>query len=358
MALFDENANTIRFTEIDFQGQEALFTEARVKTDTIPLPLKKYEVEYAYERSWGSPTVRKEVESNFLGTLITPEPIDDLHEGETGAGVELYEGETDFYTGKYTTLAGFIERHDIDAKPRSGTCMRDIDGIEFVDEFAGSEKQRYHLSLDGLHLMQDGRDAVFEKRLQTNRNAYFAWEDEKVMFATSESGGIGEFLYDNHLAEVGFLDSVEIILARTGDEKVTYMDDFTRSFLPEFSEEYGWKPSEVSAAKLAFYDVHVQGTRALHTEHAILPESVPKALHVYEVDSDPGNPDGKLKLSKRAYVNFAGTLIAERPLDLGEDGRIYLDPKDVSLRSDRPITLKEFAREVGVRIKPPKDRER
>lgn len=178
------------------------------------------------------------------------------------------------------------------------------------------------------------------------------------MFTVTPGGEIEDLVNSGHFAEFGFLDSLKAIITRSGDEKVVFMDDLTRSYMPEFAKEYEWRPSEANAAKMTFYDVEVQGVRALNSELTVSLASVPKALHVYEVDSDPANTGGKYKLSKRAYVNFENTLITERPLDLGEAGCTYLSTKDVTLRSDRPITLKEFASEVGVRIRLPKDRER
>lgn len=156
MALFDENANTTRFAEIDFRGEPALFTESRIDTNTVPLPLKKYEVGQADVH--GDHLVQKEIEDEFLGTLIVQRPIG-YEAGDNDIDMtELEEGQIDFYPDKYTTLASFVERHGIDAKPRTGTCIRDIDGIEFVDAFAGDGRYGYHLSLDGLHLMQDGEE--------------------------------------------------------------------------------------------------------------------------------------------------------------------------------------------------------
>ena len=316
MALFDENANTTRFTEIDFRGEPAPFTESRIDANTAPLPLKKYEAGQADEH--GDHLDQKEIEDEFLGTLIVQRPIG------YGAGdddidmTELEEGQIDFYPDKYPTLASFVERHGIDAKPRTGACSRDINGIEFADDFAGDGRSGYRLSLDVLHLMQDGEENVFDKVLQTDRHAYF----------------------------------------KHGDEKAVFMDDLTRSRMPEFAKECEWRPSEANAAKMTFYDVEVQGVRALNSRPTASPASVPKALHVYEVDSDPANTGGKHKLPKRAYVNFENTLITERPLDLGEAGCTNLSTKDVTLRSDRPITLKEFASEIGVCIRPPKHRER
>lgn len=350
----EQSANDIRFTVIDLDGDECLFAESRIETSTIPLPLKKYEVRYADE--YDDAYIGESVNDCFLGTVITRRPL----EFDKGDELPLSDGEVDFYGGRKTTLAAFVQENGIETQPRSGRSTRSIGLIEFADEFAGDPEYGYHLSFDGLRLMQDGNvfDEVFEKRLQTDRFAYFTFEDNYAMFSTAPDGSIDELVSNNHLAETGFLDSMEAVLARTGEEKAVFLDDFTRPYLPEFVRDYEWEVHGENAMNLSYYDVETQGTRAMYTELTVASETVPKALHIYEVDSDPANPDGKLKLSKRAYVNFQGTLITERPLDLVATGEIYLEPKDVGLRSDAPITLKEFAREVGVRIKPPKDRER
>lgn len=230
----------------------------------------------------------------------------------------------------------------------------------FSDRFAGDEKFGYRLSLDGMRIVKDGEpvDGPYEKMLQTDRFAYFGRDGDCVMFSVSPDGSIDDLVSNNYFAEVGFLDSMEAVLARTGKEKAVYLDDYMRPYLAEFVRDCEWEVPGENALKLSYYDMETQGARTIYTKRTVSPDTVPKALHVYEVDQDPANPDGKLRLSKRAYVNFQGTLIAERPLNLGADGEIFLDPKDVSPHSDASIKLKDFAREVGVRIKPPKDRER
>lgn len=360
MAAHYEDANSIRYLEIDFRGEPALFVEERIDTSTIPLPLMKYEVSYPdYSKRPVNPiVVSKDIAHFFLGTLITPNQIDEVREGDPDSYMVLQPGEVDFYTGKSSTLGEYIERQGLDVEPTSGAYARGIDGIEFAEDSAGVRRYGYHLSTNGLHLMRDGEAEAFEKMLQTDKYAYFVRDDERVMFAVTPGGRILELISENYFAEVGFLDSLEAIITRSGNQRVVFMDDLARSYMPEYAKCYEWQPAEANAAKIAYYDVDFQGTRALHSELTVSPESVPKSLHLYEMDSDPANSGGKYKLSKRADFNFEGTLITERPLDLGEDGCMYLGTRDVILRSDSPITLKEFAHEVGVRIKPPKDRER
>ena len=62
--------------------------------------------------------------------------------------------------------------------------------------------------------------------------------------------------------------------------------------------------------------------------------------------------------AERVYFNFEGTLILAQPLDLGEEGCVRAAPEDIRPRSAKPVTLEGSAREVGIRTKPPKDRER
>lgn len=351
----ESSAHSIRFTVINLEGEECLFTESRVKANTIPLPFLKYEVRHADE--YDGAYIAETVDECFLGTVITQRLID----FNRGDALTLDEGEVDFYSGCETSLAAFVREHGIDTKPRSGRSTRSIGLTEYADDFAGDSKYGYHLSFDGSRLMRDDETiyGAYEKRLQTDQFTYFSRDDECVMFSTTPDGAVGEMISNNSFAETGFLDSMEAVLTRTGKERVLFMDDDgTRPYLNDFIRNYEWDVKGQDATKLTYYDVETQGTRALYTELTVASETVPKALHVYEVDSDPANPDGKLKLSKRAYVNFQGTLITERPLDLGADDAIYLDPKDVSLHSDAPIKLKDFARECGVRVKPPKDRER
>lgn len=351
----ESSAHGIRFTVIDLEGEECLFTESRVKTSTIPLPFLKYEVRHADE--YDDAYIAETVDECFLGTVITQRLLD-FNRGDV---LTLDEGEVDFYSGSETSLAAFVREHSIETKPRSGRSTRSIGLTEYADDFVGDPKYGYHLSFDGSRLMRDDETlfGVYEKRLQTDRFTHFSRDGDYVMFSTAADGTVGELIANNSFAETGFLDSMEAVLTRTGEERVLFMDDDgTRPYLNDFIRDYEWDVKGQDATKLVYYDVETQGTRALYTERTVSSDTVPKALHVYEIDSDPANPNGRQKLSKRAFANFQGTLITERPLDLGADDAIYLDPKDVSLHSDAPIKLKDFARECGVRIKPPKDRER
>lgn len=350
----ESNAYDLRFTVVKVDDRECLFAESRVSTNTVPLPFHKYEVRYADEDD--AAHIAECVDECFLGTLISQDPPD-----FNGWDFRyLDDGEVDFYSGSKMSLATFAQEHGVDTKPRSGRSTRSIGLTEYADDFAGDPKYGYHLSFDGSRLMRDDEtiDGAYEKRLQTDRFTHFSRDGDYVMFSTAAGGAIGELVANNSFAETGFLDSLEAVLTRTGKERALFMDDHTRPYLAQFIRDYEWDVPKQDAAKLAYYDVETQGMRALYTEHTVSPDTVPKALHIYEIDSDPANPNGRQKLSKRAYVNFQGTLITERPLDLGADDAIYLDPKDVSLHSDAPIKLKDFARECGVRIKPPKDRER
>lgn len=289
-----------------------------------------------------------------MGTLITKSPLNlDDHDI-----MVLGEGDIDYFGGRTLSIDAFVRECGIDTKPRTGRTTRSIYTVEFSDEFVGDCRHGYHVSFDGAHLMQDGEHAIFDKRLQTDKFVYFAYEDEDVMFSVTPDGGIDELIADNYFADVGLLESLESIVTRDGTTKAIYMDDFTRGYLPQMAKEFDWHAPGKDATHLTYYDIETQGARALFTEHTLSLKSIPKALHVYELDSDPANTCAELKLSKHAYVNFSGTLITERPLDLGEMGHTFLDLKDISLRSVTPITLKDFAREVGIRIKSPKDRER
>lgn len=348
----ESNAYELRFTEIDLEGEKCLFTESRVRAATIPPPLLRYEVRYADEHD--EAYIKAKVDDCFLGTVIAQHPFL-LNSQDV---LLLKEGEVDFYTGPETSISAFANKYGIELKPQSGKSTRSIGHVEFADEFAGDNNYGYHLSFDGLRLMKDGEDAIWEKRLQTDQFVHYAHEDEDVMFTVTSEGAIDKLVADNYFADEGLLDSLEAIVTRTGGVRAVFMDEFTRPYLPEMARDFEWCAPGKDAMKITYYNVETQGTRALYTEDTVSPESVPKALHIYEIDSDPANPDGKQRLSKHTYVNFTGTLITERPLDLGEHGYIYMDAKDVSLHSDAPIKLKDFAREVGVRIKSPEGRER
>lgn len=348
------NAHDARFTVIVLRGMDCLFTESRIWTNTVPKPFWKYEIRHADEHC--NAYISESVGDCFFGTIITPRALN--FKGKNV--ISLDYGEIDFYAGSETSLKSFAKERGIVTRPGSGGHALGIALVDFSDDCVGDERHGYHLSLDGRLLMKDDQyiDDVYEKLLQTDKFSYFGYDGECVMFSTAPDGTIDELVSDNSFAQTGFLNSMEAVLARTGEETVLFMDEGTRACLDDFVRNYEWDAPGVDATSISFSAVLTQGTRSLFTERTVSPGTVPKALHVYEIDGDPANPEGKMRLSKRAYLNFQGTLITERPLDLGTDDAIYMEPKDVGLRSDMPVKLKDFARECGVHIKPPKDRER
>lgn len=106
------NASKITFTEVEFLGAAALFTESRISRNTVPKPLCAYDVRHA-DDDWTEPVqVAKGVLVNHMGTLVTHAPI-------TFPNDEPLEvdGQTlDFYSGQRKTLAEFAAEHNIKLK--------------------------------------------------------------------------------------------------------------------------------------------------------------------------------------------------------------------------------------------------
>lgn len=347
------SAYDLQFTEINLQGEDALFTESRVRMNTVPLPFKKYEVRCADEVEQEPAAIMASVEDNLLGTIITQSPL----EFDSYDEIYLDEGEVDFYSGQSMDITQFAQKHGIETKPRSGKSTRDIDGVEFSDEFTGDEKYGYHLSFDGRQLMKDGEDEIYPQTLETTKYAFFQRDDDYVMFYKTD-GAISGLSANNHFAEVGLLDSLEEVWTRTGCDTVIFLDDNTRKYLPEIADDFGWSIPSKDATRIVFYDTEVHGMRTLFTEETVFRGTVPKSLYVYEIGDELDSPEGMNKIAKNVSINFKGTLITERPLDLGKDDSIFISPREVSLHSDTPIKLKDFAQEVGIRIKAPKEQER
>lgn len=136
------------------------------------------------------------------------------------------------------------------------------------------------------------------------------------------------------------------------------MSDDVRPYLPELADAFGREPPALDATTIPFRDAETWGHRTLSNPNTIRPGSVPEALYAYEIGSDPALADLPWVVSKRVYFNFEGTLILAQPLDLGEEGCVRAAPEDIRPRSAKPVMLEGFAREVGIRTKPPKDRER
>lgn len=349
-----EKAGEAKYAQIKLDEKEALFTESCIEQMSVPLPFLKYEVQYANEYERTSASVQENVEFDFLGTVLVTDPLELDRSGRYNLG----EGEIDFYPNEKTTLFDFAKAQDIELKSRSGKHLRTIGFTEFRDEFSGDEAYGYHLSLDGIYLMRDGEDEAYEKTVESDLFVYYHKDDELVMFRKDEAGKIDTLAANNYFAGVGLTDTLESVWERTGEETLIFLDEPARNYLPECAIDYEWKIERQDARRIEFNRIEVYGIRALYTEQSISQASVPKSLHFFEVGNECDHEQGFSKIAKNVHINFSGTLITERSLDLGEDGAIHFAPDELEFTSDKTVSLKEFAREIGIRMKPEKEQVR
>lgn len=349
-----KKASEVQFAQIELDGNKALFTESRIERKSVPLPFVKYEIQHEdrYDRQPAS--VQESVERDFLGTVLCTQSLC-LEEGES---YDIEDEDIDFYPDEEMTIFEFAKEQGIELKSRSGEYLRSIGYTEFKDEFAGEERYGYHLSSDGMYLMCDGEEEPYAKTIESDSFIYYHRDDEMVMFRKDDEGNIDFLASNNYFATEGLTGTLENVWERKGEETLLFLDDDAREYLPECARDYEWEIERTDARSTEFKRIEAYGIRALYTDKSIEPASVPKSLHFYEIGNECDHEQGFSKIAKSVHINFSGTLIAERPLDLGDTGAIHFAPGELELDSDKTSSLKGFAREVGVRMKPEKEQVR
>ena len=69
------DAEKVRYMRVRVRGTEALFCEARIEKETVPNGLYMYQVRHD-EEDWTEPVqIKSYILVNFLGTLLTREPL-------------------------------------------------------------------------------------------------------------------------------------------------------------------------------------------------------------------------------------------------------------------------------------------
>lgn len=236
--------------------------------------------------------------------------------------------------------------------------MREVEGIEFKEEFAGDEKYGYHLSPDGFHLVQDDWDNVFALTVETEKYAYFHHDEDVVMFGKNDMGVIDELISDNYFASVGLTETMEELWTGAGDDKLVWSDAAAQQYIREFARDYEWPCKKWKAADVPFTEVSLLGMKALYTNFELDKSSVPKPLRVYEVrqsDKDWIDPG---QIVKCAYANRSGTLITIKPLDLYSPELTKVNLQETLFRPSAPKSLDGFMRDHSIKTKPQKALER
>jgi len=97
-------------------------------------------------------------------------------------------------------------------------------------------------------------------------------------------------------------------------------------------------------------EVECQGKPALFSELRLDRKTIHRALHVYEVrhaDDDCLKP---ASVERQVLVNFRGTLITTRPLDLGTEG-CYLLKEGFQFKRSNASTHDEFCSRYRIKEK-------
>lgn len=70
---------------------------------------------------------------------------------------------------------------------------------------------------------------------------------------------------------------------------------------------------------------------------------LPKNIHKYEVRSDDEGIGMICEISKSIRVNFWGTILSDKPIDLTDKGYLIIDEeKDVEYMNKPSITIKQY----------------
>ena len=92
-----------------------------------------------------------------------------------------------------------------------------------------------------------------------------------------------------------------------------------------------------------FMQIKLFNKPVLFTYMRIDKKDLPKNIHKYEVRSDDEGIGIMCELSKHVLVNFWGTVLSNKPIQLNEHGFLIIDEeKDVQYLNKPSITIKQY----------------
>ena len=110
------NANEAKYERVEMFKQNGIFTDVRIKRETVPEGLYVYDCRHSDNGDWCTPVTVEEniVYVNFCGTLITKEPIkfrnyQTNNEGEKFGWRNIYRKNYRWLDGPPVNLKEFIE---------------------------------------------------------------------------------------------------------------------------------------------------------------------------------------------------------------------------------------------------------
>ena len=98
----------------------------------------------------------------------------------------------------------------------------------------------------------------------------------------------------------------------------------------------------VDAQTEKFEEIGIFGVPALFTPLRISKDSVPLGVYKYELRHDDECQGIASEIARVILVNHWGSILTLRPLDLGEEGRIFMDGDEINYGIDTGMTLESF----------------
>ena len=113
----------------------------------------------------------------------------------------------------------------------------------------------------------------------------------------------------------------------------------------------------VDARTEHFEEITIFDEPALFTSLRIDPSTIPVGVYKYEIRHDDECQGIACEVARRIIVNHWGSILTLRPLDLGDEGRIYMDGNEINYGIDSSVTLGEFIERHSKKAKQPEHQE-
>ena len=115
--------------------------------------------------------------------------------------------------------------------------------------------------------------------------------------------------------------------------------------------------SYIDARTEPFEEITIFNEPALFTPLRIDPSTIPVGVYKYEIRHDDECQGIACEVARRIMVNHWGSILTLRPLDLGDEGRIYMEGDEINYGIDSPVTLAEFIKRHSKETRPPEHQE-
>lgn len=113
----------------------------------------------------------------------------------------------------------------------------------------------------------------------------------------------------------------------------------------------------VDARTEHFEEITIFDEPALFTSLRIDPSTIPVGVYKYEIRHDDECQGIACEVARRIIVNHWGSILTLRPLDLGDEGRIFMDGNEINYGIDSSVTLGVFIERHSKEAKQPEHQE-